>query len=185
MTATSCIMALIVEVILIKLGCYLLGIGNEIHFLDFMAYCGYKYCILIVSLAASAFGKTIKYCVFCYCILSYGFFLVSELELEIKDLYYFLISLIISHNLVDPIVEARLCTRKCECPNSESTTQAYQFPTWTSRIRATCFISPFEIKPLFIKVSKYKNYIIIIISIQFSIVVEGALFFPLRTLVPS
>lgn len=151
-------MALIVEVILIKLGCYLLGIGNEIHFLDFMAYCGYKYCILIVSLAASAFGKTIKYCVFCYCILSYGFFLVSERakKIEIRDMMLTIYN--VSYYLVDPFLEARLCTRKCECPNSKSTTQAYQLPAWTSRSRATCFISPFEIKSLFIKVSKYKNY---------------------------
>lgn len=77
MTATSCMMALIIEVILIKLGCYLLGIGSEIHFLDFFAYCGYKFCILILSLGASIFGKTIKYCVFGYCTLAYGFFLVK------------------------------------------------------------------------------------------------------------
>ena len=75
-TATSCIMALVIEVILVKLGCYLLGFGNEIHFLDFFSYCGYKFCILIASLAAGAFGKTIKYGVFAYCIIAYGFFLV-------------------------------------------------------------------------------------------------------------
>ena len=77
MTATNCIMALAVEVILIKLGCYLLGIGGEIHFLDFCSYSGYKFCILIVSLAAGIFGKMIKYCVFVYTILAYGFFLVN------------------------------------------------------------------------------------------------------------
>lgn len=81
MTATSCIMALVVEVILIKLGCYLLGIGNEIHFFDFISYCGYKFCFLIVSLAAGAFGKTVKYCVFVYCMLAYGFFLVKLLKM--------------------------------------------------------------------------------------------------------
>lgn len=77
MTATSCMMALVVEVILIKLGCYLLGIGNEIHFFDFISYCGYKFCYLILTLASGAFGKTIKYSVFVYCILAYGFFLVK------------------------------------------------------------------------------------------------------------
>lgn len=76
-TATSCVMALAIEVILIKLGCYLLGIGGEIHFLDFIAFSGYKFCILIVSLAATVFGRSIKYCAFGYCIIAYGFFLVS------------------------------------------------------------------------------------------------------------
>jgi protein transport protein YIF1 len=70
-------MTLAVEVILIKLGCYLLGIGSEIHFLDFCSYSGYKFCILIVCLAAGIFGKMIKYCVFAYSILAYGFFLVT------------------------------------------------------------------------------------------------------------
>lgn len=77
MTATNCIMALVVEVILIKLGCYLIGIGSEIHFLDFFSYFGYKFCILIVSVAAGIFGKNIKYCAFAYSIVAYGFFLVK------------------------------------------------------------------------------------------------------------
>lgn len=76
MTATTCIIAWIVEVLFIKLGCYLLGIGSEIHFLDFIAYSGYKFCILIVSISSGIFGKTIKYCVFGYSVLAYGLFLV-------------------------------------------------------------------------------------------------------------
>lgn len=74
--ATSCIMGVIVEVVLIKLGCYLLSIGSEMHVLDFFAFSGYKFCILIVGLCGGAFGKMIKYCVFGYCLLCYGFFLV-------------------------------------------------------------------------------------------------------------
>ncbi len=76
MTATSCIMGLFVEVFLIKLGCYIFSIGGEIHFLDFFAYAGYKFCILIASSAASAFGSLVKYCAFVYCAIAFGFFLV-------------------------------------------------------------------------------------------------------------
>lgn len=89
MTATSCIMALIIEVLLIKLGCYLLGIGSEIHFLDFISYSGYKFCILITSLVASVFGKVIKYCVFGYCVVAYGFFLVISVIIQSIFIYIF------------------------------------------------------------------------------------------------
>ncbi len=77
MTATSCIMGLGFEVFIIKLGCYLLSIGGEVHFLDFFAYAGYKFCALIASCAAGAFGSVIKYSVFIYTSLAFGLFLVS------------------------------------------------------------------------------------------------------------
>lgn len=92
-------MALIVEVILIKLGCFLLGIGSEIHFLDFFSYSGYKFCILIVSISAGIFGKPIKYCIFGYSIIAYGFFLVKH--------FYILLILMI---FLDSIIAARFCS---------------------------------------------------------------------------
>lgn len=92
-------MALIVEVILIKLGCYLLGIGSEIHFLDFFSYSGYKFCILILSISASILGKTMKYCVFGYSIIAYGFFLVNH----VNSKHFLIITL-------DSIIEARFCS---------------------------------------------------------------------------
>lgn len=134
MTATSCIMALIIEVFLIKLGCYLLGIGSEIHFLDFFSYSAYKFCILIVSISASIFGKAIKYCVFGYSVVAYGFFLV-----KVGDGKFMLVM------FLDSIFKARLCSRKCKCSCAQSTTQKNQFPVVRSWLRAISLLFAFKI----------------------------------------
>ena len=101
LTSTNCVMALTVEVILIKFGCYLLGIGSEIHFLDFCSYSGYKFCILIACLAAGIFGNTVKYCVFAYSILAYGFFLVINFDRKFIPIF------------IDSLFTTRPCSRKC------------------------------------------------------------------------
>jgi hypothetical protein len=80
-------MGLFFEVFLIKLGCYIFAIGGEIHFLDFFAYAGYKFCILIASSVASAFGYFFKYSVFVYCSAAFGFFLVSFQEVAFVTLF--------------------------------------------------------------------------------------------------
>lgn len=43
MTASSAFVMSLVELLIIKLGCYLLSFGNEVALLDVLAYVGYKY----------------------------------------------------------------------------------------------------------------------------------------------
>lgn len=82
-TATSCIMSVGIEIFLIKLGCYILNIGEGVHTFDFLAFSGYKFCPLMASSLAGMWGRLPKHSVFGYCSLAYGLFLVILLQLSI------------------------------------------------------------------------------------------------------
>ena len=51
MTASSALVITLIEVLLIKFGCYILNIASDVVFLDIVAYAGYKYvgCVHLVS----------------------------------------------------------------------------------------------------------------------------------------
>ncbi len=86
LTATTAFAIVIIEIIALKLGCYLLSISNESQLLDLVAYSGYKFVGIIVTLVLSASfnrgrgtGGWIGWTVFVYTFLANAFFLVSPL----------------------------------------------------------------------------------------------------------
>ena len=77
----------IVEILILKLGTYLLAITNESQLLDLVAYSGYKFVGVIVTLLISEVvslghgtGGWIGWTVFLYTFLANAFFLVSPLS---------------------------------------------------------------------------------------------------------
>lgn len=83
-TATSALFIVAVEILLLKLGCYLLSITNDSQLLDLIAYSGYKFVGSIVTiLVASVFsrghgtGGWVGWTVFVYTYLANALFLVS------------------------------------------------------------------------------------------------------------
>ncbi|KAG4306349.1 hypothetical protein PORY_000337 [Pneumocystis oryctolagi] len=81
---TTALMALIVivfEILSIKLGCYILGIYNQTQFLDLVAYSGYKFIGIIVTMLSGIFHNlTLTYCVFFYTFMATAFFLLRSLR---------------------------------------------------------------------------------------------------------
>jgi protein transport protein YIF1 len=82
-TATTAVAVVIFEILGLKLGCYLLSITNESQLLDLVAYSGYKFVGIIITLAASQFSGTGKWMggwiawgVFFYTFFACAFFLV-------------------------------------------------------------------------------------------------------------
>ena len=74
----------IVEILVLKMGTYILAITNESQLLDLVAYSGYKFVGVIVTLVVSEVvnlgkgtGRWIGWGVFLYCFLANAFFLVS------------------------------------------------------------------------------------------------------------
>ncbi|KAI9823420.1 MAG: hypothetical protein M1832_002430 [Thelocarpon impressellum] len=93
LTATTAFVIVIIEILALKLGCYLLSITNESQLLDLVAYSGYKFVGIIVTLVlgeivnsfrqptASSKGSTwISWAVFLYCFLANAFFLLRSLK---------------------------------------------------------------------------------------------------------
>lgn len=83
LTATAAFAVVIFEVLGLKLMCYLLNISNESQLLDLVAYSGYKFVGIIVTLIASevlrGLGKWVGWTVFLYCFFANALFLVREL----------------------------------------------------------------------------------------------------------
>ncbi|KAG5513822.1 hypothetical protein PMAC_000860 [Pneumocystis sp. 'macacae'] len=81
---TTALMALIVvifEILAIKFGCYILGIYNQIQFLDLAAYSGYKFIGIIVTMLSGMFlNLVLTYCVFFYTFIATAFFLLRSLR---------------------------------------------------------------------------------------------------------
>ncbi|KTW27430.1 hypothetical protein T552_02408 [Pneumocystis carinii B80] len=81
---TTALMALIVvtfEIFAIKFGCYILSIYNQTQFLDLVAYSGYKFIGIIVTMLSSIFHNLIlTYLVFFYTFISTAFFLLRSLR---------------------------------------------------------------------------------------------------------
>jgi hypothetical protein len=84
MTATAAFGVLIFEILVLRLAMYLLGINNESQLLDLVAYSGYKFVGIIVTLVVSEVwnrgggtGGWVGWTVFTYTFLANAFFLVS------------------------------------------------------------------------------------------------------------
>lgn len=85
LTATNAFAVVIIELLLLKLGTYFLNISNESQWLDLVAYSGYKFVGVIVTVLASGLlnegsggtGGWIGWTIFAYTFLANAFFLVS------------------------------------------------------------------------------------------------------------
>lgn len=86
LTATTAFAVVIFEILGLKLGCYLLSISNESQLLDLVAYSGYKFVGIIVTIVIAEIGNRgegtggwIGWTVFIYTFLALAFFLVSKI----------------------------------------------------------------------------------------------------------
>jgi hypothetical protein len=79
-TASASLAIVFTEVLLIRLGVYLLSIPSDTSVLDLIAYSGYKFVGVIVTTAMKqlGFGGWAVWGVFLYTALSCGFFLVRH-----------------------------------------------------------------------------------------------------------
>lgn len=76
-TASFAFAIVMLEIGIIKIGCYLLSITNGSQLLDLVAYSGYKFAGIIVTLAARAVGPGWgAWAVGAYCFNANAFFLV-------------------------------------------------------------------------------------------------------------
>lgn len=76
-TASFAFTIVLLEIGIIKIGCYLLSINNDSQLMDLVAYSGYKFVGIIATLAATTMGsKTLEYLVFGYTFNANAFFLV-------------------------------------------------------------------------------------------------------------
>ncbi|KAI1809367.1 YIF1-domain-containing protein [Poronia punctata] len=86
-TASKAGVVVIVEILLLKLGCYFLGISNESQLLDLVAYSGYKFVGIIVTVAIAAMvnsgkgtGGWVGWTIFLYTFLANSLFLMRSLR---------------------------------------------------------------------------------------------------------
>ncbi|PHH52402.1 Protein transport protein yif1 [Ceratocystis fimbriata CBS 114723] len=86
-TASTALVVVIVEILILKLGCYLLGISNQSQLLDLIAYSGYKFVGIIVTIAVAEVvngghgtGGWIGWLVFGYTFLANSLFLMRSLK---------------------------------------------------------------------------------------------------------
>lgn len=83
-TASSLLAWLLAEVLLIWLCLYLLAVNSQLRWLDIIAYCGYKYVCMIVTVAGGMVGGLYGYYVALgYTALAIGYFLVSVVVLGV------------------------------------------------------------------------------------------------------
>ena len=88
-TASYAFAVVLFEMVAIKLGCYLLSIGGQGQVLDLVAYGGYKFVGIVVTMlvrlvgilnrregAKKGWGRWIEWNLFIYCFLCLGFFMV-------------------------------------------------------------------------------------------------------------
>jgi hypothetical protein len=87
LTATTAFAIVICEILGLKFGCYLLSISNESQLLDLVAYSGYKFVGIIVTVFLSEIinggtgtGGWAGWTIFGYTFLANAFFLVSILR---------------------------------------------------------------------------------------------------------
>lgn len=83
LTATTAFAIVIIEILALKLGCYLLSISNESQLFDLVAYSGYKFVGIIVTIVLSEIfnrghgtGGWVGWTLFAYTFLANAFFLV-------------------------------------------------------------------------------------------------------------
>ncbi|KAJ9623533.1 Protein transport protein yif1 [Taxawa tesnikishii (nom. ined.)] len=87
LTATNAFAVVLIELVLLKLGTYLLSISNESQWLDLVAYSGYKFVGVIITIAVSGVvsggkgsGGWIGWTVFGYTFMANAFFLLRSLK---------------------------------------------------------------------------------------------------------
>jgi hypothetical protein len=79
--ASKSLIFIVIELLLVKVGGYVLGVSADISLLEVMAVIGYNYVALVCSLLAGFFGSSIaKYCMFTYCSIAMTFFLLRSLR---------------------------------------------------------------------------------------------------------
>lgn len=80
-TASFAFTIVILEIGIIKIGCYLLSINNDSQLMDLVAYSGYKFVGIIVTLALTTLGsRWLEYLVFAYTFNANAFFLLRSLK---------------------------------------------------------------------------------------------------------
>lgn len=84
-TATTSSIAVITEIMILKLGCYLLSISSQSQLFDLIAYSGYKFVGIIVTIAIAELfsggngtGGWVGWTIFLYTFLANSLFLVSK-----------------------------------------------------------------------------------------------------------
>jgi protein transport protein YIF1 len=88
-TASYAFAIVLFEFVAIKIGCYLLSIGGQGQVLDLVAYGGYKFVGIVMTMLVrlagllsrregrkKGWGRWIEWSVFIYCFLCLGFFMV-------------------------------------------------------------------------------------------------------------
>ncbi|KAL1304838.1 hypothetical protein AAFC00_003764 [Neodothiora populina] len=87
LTATNAFLTVVIEIMLLKLGTYLLNISNESQLLDLVAYSGYKFVGIIATVAISSItsggkstGGWVGWSVFVYTYMAIAFFLLRSLK---------------------------------------------------------------------------------------------------------
>ncbi|KAF7547765.1 hypothetical protein G7Z17_g7496 [Cylindrodendrum hubeiense] len=86
-TATTGLLVVIVEIFALKLGCYLLSISSQSQLFDLIAYSGYKFVGIIVTIVVAEIfsggkgtGGWVGYIVFFYTFLANALFLMRSLK---------------------------------------------------------------------------------------------------------
>ena len=84
LTASNAFLTVFIEILLLKLGTYLLNISNDSQLLDLVAYSGYKFVGIISTVAISSItsggkstGGWVGWSVFTYTFMANAFFLVG------------------------------------------------------------------------------------------------------------
>jgi hypothetical protein len=87
LTGTTAFAIVIFEILGLKLGCYLLSVSNDSQLMDLVAYSGYKFVGIIVTLVVSesfnlgaGTGGWVGWTVFLYTFLANAFFLLRSLK---------------------------------------------------------------------------------------------------------
>lgn len=86
-TATLAISVMLLEILTIKIGTFLLSISSSSQLLDLVAYSGYKFVGVIISLLLSELlghmgvgGSWVSWVIFLYCFGANAFFLLRSLK---------------------------------------------------------------------------------------------------------
>lgn len=94
LTATTSMIVVVVEIIALKLGCYLLSISSQSQLFDLIAYSGYKFVGIIVTIAVAqtlsggnGTGGWVGWLVFLYTFLANSLFLVSSRDRLVQTTY--------------------------------------------------------------------------------------------------
>lgn len=92
-TATTGLVVVIVEIVALKLGCYLLSISSQSQLFDLIAYSGYKFVGIIVTItvaeifnAGQGTGGWVGWLIFFYTFLANSLFLVRPPSLVYERL---------------------------------------------------------------------------------------------------